>query len=629
MDPELELKKKVHEVLSICEGVRDEHDVFCGCDTYDELVELLKSGKKFVAYNGFEPSNGFLHIAQGLITVMNANILIKNGGKMIIYIADWFAKLNGKLGGDLEKIKIVGRYFIEVFKACGLNSDNVEFVWASDLIDHSSGKYLQRVMDISEKFSLTRIKRCCTIMGKKEGDELTASQFMYPLMQCADIFELNGGGIDICQLGNDQRKVNMLAREYASKIGVKPPIILSHKMLMGLKGPKNKMSKSDPDNAIFMEDSKENIEKKIMKAFCNDETENNPIYEYIIHILLRWFNELELCGVKYNDATDITYAFPKMNKTVLKHDVINYLNQILEPVRRHFEKPELKELQTLVAGFRNKKESKIILKSWNVLNLVWEFNYCLDKSPVLETYNIWRVGQDKLTSSYYDFVNHVMHQEKIRITDIVKKVESELDNNTVMCLQEVSGDLLSALTNKLSRNYNLFSCTHPEIPVMDTKLFDKFKLYTDENEYLVTIVPKTMKVVSSSSYKIMGHEQSALLTYFDNACIANVRLPYYVMDRRPYVNIFNELLSNIKEKTFLITGDFNSTPEQLLPELSKMEVFAYLSNSDTRKGYYGGKLETTCIDHVVSSKNIKVNDMKVHKNQDISDHQMIESVCIF
>ena len=45
-------------------------------------------------------------------------------------------------------------------------------------------------------------------------------------MQCTDVFYLKA---DICQLGLDQRKVNMLAREYCDKIGVKEkPVILSH-----------------------------------------------------------------------------------------------------------------------------------------------------------------------------------------------------------------------------------------------------------------------------------------------------------------------------------------------------------------------------------------------------------------
>ena len=45
-------------------------------------------------------------------------------------------------------------------------------------------------------------------------------------MQCTDVFYLKA---DICQLGLDQRKVNMLAREYCEKIGKKDkPVILSH-----------------------------------------------------------------------------------------------------------------------------------------------------------------------------------------------------------------------------------------------------------------------------------------------------------------------------------------------------------------------------------------------------------------
>lgn len=57
----------------------------------------------------------------------------------------------------------------------------------------------------------------------------------------------------------DQRKVNMLAREYCEFPDIKKkrkfkPIILSHHMLMGLKQGQAKMSKSDPDSAIFMED---------------------------------------------------------------------------------------------------------------------------------------------------------------------------------------------------------------------------------------------------------------------------------------------------------------------------------------------------------------------------------------
>ena len=35
-------------------------------------------------------------------------------------VADWFAQLNNKMGGDLKKIQTVGEYFVEVWKAVGM-----------------------------------------------------------------------------------------------------------------------------------------------------------------------------------------------------------------------------------------------------------------------------------------------------------------------------------------------------------------------------------------------------------------------------------------------------------------------------------------------------------------------------
>lgn len=319
------------------------------CDTIEEL-EVILNKENFTAYNGFEPS-GRMHIAQALLTVLNTNEIINCGGNMIIYIADWFAKMNNKMDGDLNKIKIVGRYFIEIFKALGLNNDKVKFVWASEFINENHSKYWERVIDISSNNSVSRIKRCCQIMGRKESDELSASQLLYPAMQVADIFELH---VDICQLGVDQRKVNMLAREYAEHAKLKKPVILSHHMLMGLKGPKGKMSKSDPSNAIFVDDTNEEVLSKILKAYCTDDIIDNPIYEYIKYILFRSFNKnLVLCGKLYNNIEEINKDFSSMNKKELKEDVAKYINIIIEPINKHFNSSlELKQLLKEVKNIR-------------------------------------------------------------------------------------------------------------------------------------------------------------------------------------------------------------------------------------------------------------------------------------
>lgn len=45
---------------------------------------------------------------------MNVNKCTRAGGTFIFWVADWFALMNDKMGGDLEKIKTVGKYLVEV-----------------------------------------------------------------------------------------------------------------------------------------------------------------------------------------------------------------------------------------------------------------------------------------------------------------------------------------------------------------------------------------------------------------------------------------------------------------------------------------------------------------------------------
>jgi tyrosyl-tRNA synthetase len=52
------------------------------------------------------------------------------------------------------------------------------------------------------------------------------------------------------------------------------------------------MSKSDPDSAIFMEDSEEDVKRKIKKAYCPEKTvEGNPILDYAKNIVFESFGE--------------------------------------------------------------------------------------------------------------------------------------------------------------------------------------------------------------------------------------------------------------------------------------------------------------------------------------------------
>ena len=163
-----------------------------------------------------------------------------------------------------------------------MKMSNVKFLWASEEINRRPNEYWLQVMDIACKNTIARIQKCATIMGKKESDQLKVSQLFYPCMQCTDVFFLD---VDVCQLGIDQRKVNMLAIEMADPTKDKP-IVVSHGMISGLVEGQEKMSKSNPDSAIFMEDTVEEVKKKIKKAFCPERiVEANPILDYCKNII--------------------------------------------------------------------------------------------------------------------------------------------------------------------------------------------------------------------------------------------------------------------------------------------------------------------------------------------------------
>jgi tyrosyl-tRNA synthetase len=323
----------------------------------DDLREMLRwkeeHDKEIIAYDGFEPS-GNIHIAQGLLRAINVNKLTKAGVKFKFLVADWHAAANQKFGGDLEVIKKVGDFFIEVWKVCDMDLSQVEFIYASELVKNS--EYWELVLKIAINNTLNRIIRCTQIMGREESEALSASQILYPLMQAADIFYLDA---DICQLGLDQRRVNMLAREVASVLNRPKPVAIHHHMLMGLLSPpdseaegvdrviKLKMSKSNPDSAIFMLDSAKDVKRKINKAYCPPEqASDNPVLEYCKYIIFELVDNFYVerpvkygGDVEYSSYQELEEAYVQgdLSPPDLKPAVSKYINQFLEPVRKHFE----------------------------------------------------------------------------------------------------------------------------------------------------------------------------------------------------------------------------------------------------------------------------------------------------
>ncbi len=330
--------------------------------TEKELRELLESYPHPKHYIGFEIS-GHGHLGTGLCTALKVRDFLEAGIKPIIFLADYHAWINGKLGGDLERIQKVARgYFKSAFVSLGLEEGKVEYVLASEIYDRD---YWKDVLAISKETTIARMLRCTTIMGRTQKDATDSAAILYPAMQAADIWRL---GVQIAHAGMDQRKVHMLSREVSEKFGKKKAVAVHGKLLSGLQGPgrmdataeKNeeerdalmiagKMSKSKPDSAIFIHDSEEEIKRKIAKAYCPEKTlEGNPVIEMMEYFVMREQGSVlqvtrpsKFGGdVEFASATDVKKAYSegKLHPADLKSAVARELAGILKPSRDYFAK---------------------------------------------------------------------------------------------------------------------------------------------------------------------------------------------------------------------------------------------------------------------------------------------------
>ena len=353
---------KVHERLELFKKWPTEEIL-----TEEDLKKLLENGEKLKHYIGFEIS-GRIHLGTGIGCMQKLVDLQKADVECSVFLADYHAWINNKLGGNWENIQKAVEYYKESFKACikalGGNPDKVNYIVGSELY-HNNDEYWKTVIDVSKNISIGRIMRSITIIGRQEKDLTSFAQLLYPPMQVSDIFIQ---GINITHAGLDQRKAHVVAREVAPKLVIKPlknhmkPVAVHHHLWLGLQKPpiwpipKNedkqelwtsmKMSKSKPKTAIFLNDSPEEIKDKIKGAFCPEkEVEFNPIMDWARNIIFYNNKPLKIkrtpkfggdLTVKNYAELEKIYKLGKLHPMDLKNAMAEFLIEFLKPVREHF-----------------------------------------------------------------------------------------------------------------------------------------------------------------------------------------------------------------------------------------------------------------------------------------------------
>src|SRR5947199_9993211 len=87
--------------------------------TRPELRALLDRRGTPRAYVGLEPS-GLMHIGTAFVIGSKVTDLVAAGFHAIIYLADWHAYINDKIGGDLDALPVGADYSKDAFRAVGV-----------------------------------------------------------------------------------------------------------------------------------------------------------------------------------------------------------------------------------------------------------------------------------------------------------------------------------------------------------------------------------------------------------------------------------------------------------------------------------------------------------------------------
>lgn len=206
---------------------------------------------------------------------------------------------------------------------------------------------------LSREYSLDVYKLTSTVTqhdARKAGAEVVKqveypllSGLLYPGLQALDEEYLK---VDAQFGGVDQRKIFTFAEKYLPQLGYAKRIHLMNPMVPGLAG--GKMSSSEEDSKIDLLDSPANVKKKIKRAFCEPgNITDNGLLSFVKHVLFSIYSDgfeivrkPEFGGsvtfTKYEDL-EKAFAAEEVHPGDLKVSVENYINKLLEPIRKSFD----------------------------------------------------------------------------------------------------------------------------------------------------------------------------------------------------------------------------------------------------------------------------------------------------
>ncbi|KAI1901815.1 hypothetical protein AGOR_G00038280 [Albula goreensis] len=312
----------------------------------DKLKAILQE-RELKVYWG-TATTGKPHVAY-FVPMSKIADFLKAGCEVTILFADLHAYLDN-MKAPWELLELRTQYYEEVIKAMlesiGVPLDKLKFVKGTDY--QLSREYTLDVYRLSSMVTEHDAKKAGAEVVKQVEHPLL-SGLLYPGLQALDEEYLK---VDAQFGGVDQRKIFTLAEKYLPSLGYAKRIHMMNPMVPGLTGAK--MSSSEEESKIDLLDKKEDVKKKLKKAFCEPgNVQNNGVLSFVKHVLFPLHAEFVIKrdakwgGDKvYTVYEEVEQDFSEelIHPGDLKASVEVALDKLLDPIRKKFERPDLRKL---------------------------------------------------------------------------------------------------------------------------------------------------------------------------------------------------------------------------------------------------------------------------------------------
>jgi tyrosyl-tRNA synthetase len=230
--------------------------------TEDEMVELLRSGKKLRLKEGFDPSFPDIHLGH-MVALRKLRQFQELGHQVILIVGDWTARIGDPSGASVTRPMLSAEqvqanaetYMTQFFRV--VDRKKTEVRWQSEWF----GKFtLADVIQLTSKFTVAQmLAREDFSKRYNNGKPIAVTELLYPLLQAYDSVAI---AADVEFGGTDQKFNFLVGRELQSMVGQRPQQCFMTPLLVGTDG-SQKMSKS-LGNYIGVDESPDEIYGKAM-----------------------------------------------------------------------------------------------------------------------------------------------------------------------------------------------------------------------------------------------------------------------------------------------------------------------------------------------------------------------------